>query len=68
MYRRYVRLISLTRRYPDALQLFEELDKDAAVSDSVAWKGGPNITRLSTALLLKPEKQNASLFMGTAAV
>lgn len=65
-YRCYVRATKLTRQYPQALQLVEEVNDKAAVNDSGAGKSGLGIMYLDGALLLNSEEQDALLFIETA--
>lgn len=55
-------------RYPEALQIVENVSNEATASDSAAGKGGLDISHLYGSLLLKPAKQDALHFIKAATV
>lgn len=58
----------LTQRYPEARQLVEKVNHEAAAGDSAGSKDGLGIRHVSSALLLQAEKQASLRFIGIAAV
>lgn len=54
-------MIRVLRRYPKALQLVENVNDEAAFSDSAAGKGGLSIPHLARALLPESRTQDALL-------
>lgn len=64
----YIRVTRLVRRYPEPLQLSENVKDEAAASDGAAGKNRLRITHLDSALFLDSERRDAASFMKAAAV
>lgn len=67
VYRRYVRVTDLMRRYPEVLRLFEKLNGKAESGDFSTTKDALCISHLDKAFLSKVDEYDLLLYIETAA-